>query len=443
MVNIKRIKIVAGMAFMITLYSSRAFAFGIPLLCGDMGNLVASAKVIMSEVMIIKQEVESNLRIIEEIRNGGFAAAGAMIFEKIQNGDYDRFGQSLTNIKNEGKNATENVKARKEMKEREKALIASGMSEKEAKLKAQQEVSAKLEEEKRKRMLAAEGAKMSRGKNAGQKAYDWLKNNKSFTSGASSALRGVESGNIGQIVSGAAGATGGAVGDNAVGNVFTNTANSAGNVVNSAINGDVGGIVGNAAAGAGAGIGDNKVGNIFTNTANSAGQAVNSAINGDIGGAIGHAGQGVGAGVGTGTGSQGLGNMISGVSNVTGGAYNGISNADNFGEAVTGVANSEQINYGLDNIGGGAQQMQDSERAALEAQKKAAEETRAKNQQVFDEYQRQLKEKEEAEKKAAEEQRQRGLEEQKEAAKKECSACRAAKGDSSFECSFQCSMAGM
>lgn len=399
-VNINKIKIVASTALVITLISSKAYAFGIPLLSADLQRLISSIKVTMNEIMIIKQEVESNMRIIKEIKNGGFAAAGAMIFEKIQSGDYDRFGQALTNVKSEGQDMSANIKARKDLKAREEELRKQGMSEKEAQLQAQEEMRKELEQERIKRMQAAEGRKMIRGENAGQKAYNWLKSNEAFTGGTSSALRGVANGNVGQIVGGSLGATGGAVGNNTVGNILGSSSTGAGRAVNSAVNGDIGGVIGNISAGAGAGIG-------------------------------------------AGTGSQGLGNVVSGVGNVAGGVYTGASNADNIGGFVSGIASNGQIGYGLNNISGGTQQMEDAKKAALEAQKKEGEEMRKKNQQAFDEYQKYLKEKEEAEKKAAEEQRLRGIEQVKEDAKKECLSCRKANGEDAFVCSFSCGVAGL
>ena len=118
MVNIRKFNILVGVAFMITFAAPETKAF--PLLCMDNMNLVQSAKVTMQEIMIIKQEVESNLRIVDEIRNGGFAAAGAMIFDKIQNGDYDRFGKALSNVKSNAESMAHNVAMREERAEMER-----------------------------------------------------------------------------------------------------------------------------------------------------------------------------------------------------------------------------------------------------------------------------------------------------------------------------------
>ncbi|MBR1601608.1 MAG: cell envelope integrity protein TolA [Alphaproteobacteria bacterium] len=236
MVNINRFKILTGVAFMITLAVSDAKAF--PLLCSDPSRLVASARVTMQEIMIIKQEVESNLKIIEEIRNGGFAAAGAMIFNKIQNGDYDRFGKALSNVKTNAQDMSVNVADREWKAKREEELRNSGMSAKEAKAKAQQEAAERMQAYEEAQNQARERAKAERGSNAFTNSYNWLKNNQSFTSGASNALTGVANGNWGQALNGAAGATGGAVGSEGVGNTIGSIGNIGVGVYDSISNGD-------------------------------------------------------------------------------------------------------------------------------------------------------------------------------------------------------------
>lgn len=355
MVNIKRFNILAGVAFMITFAAPDARAF--PLLCSDPARLVASARVTMQEIMIIKQEVESNLRIIEEIRNGGFAAAGAMIFTKIQNGDYDRFGKALSNVKTNAKDMATNVAEREWRAKREEELRNSGMSKKEAKAKAQQEAAERMAIYQQAQEEARLKAKEERGSNAFTNSYNWLKNNKSFTSGASSALTGLSNGNWGQALSGAAGATGGALNSN----------------------------------------GDTKLGNIFNDAAGSAGNALNSAINGDWGNAFNAAADGTGAAVGGATGSQGIGNAIGAIGDMGAGAYDAISNGDGFGGTVNNLVNNSQINSGLSGLKSGYNQLQEereaARKAAEEERKKQAEETRKRLEESIEQRKKQMNQK--------------------------------------------------
>ena len=355
MVNIKRFNILAGVAFMITFAAPDARAF--PLLCSDPSRLVASARVTMQEIMIIKQEVESNLRIIEEIRNGGFAAAGAMIFNKIQNGDYDRFGKALSNVKTNAQDMATNVAEREWRAKREEELRNSGMSEKEAKAKAQQEAAERMAIYQQAQEEARLKAKEERGSNAFTNSYNWLKNNQSFTSGASSALTGVSNGNWGQALSGAAGATGGALNSN----------------------------------------GDTTLGNIFNDASGSAGNALNSAINGDWGNAFNAAADGTGAAVGGATGSQGIGNAIGAIGDMGSGAYDAISNGDGFGGTVNNLLNNGQINSGLSGLESGYNQSQEereaARKAAEEEAKRQAEETRKRLEESNEQRNKQMNQK--------------------------------------------------
>lgn len=402
MVGMSKNKFAIGLAFMITMASSEAHAFGIPLLCMDIKRLISSVRVTMQQVMIIKQEIDSNMRIIKEIQNGGFAAAGAMIFDKIQNGDYDRFGQALSTMKEEGQDMAANAKSQKAYKAAEEEAKKKGLDEKSVKAAAEQARNEELERAKQERIKKNEEAKANRGSNAFKNSYDWLKNNSGVTEGASSALRGLDSGNWGQALSGAAGATGGAI-------------NSGG---------------------------ESTVGNVFNDASYGAGNALNSALSGDWGNAFNSAAQGAGSAVG-GSGSQGLGTAIGAAGAVGSGVYDVAGSGGNLGETISNIANNGQINSGLAGLESGYGQMQDENKAAAEAQRKQAEEIREKNQKAFDEYMNSLKEKEAAEKKATEEKTQKMLEDQKAEAKKECQACRASKGQNAFECSFKCGIAGM
>lgn len=353
MVNLKKVKLLASTAFMITLATSQVQAF--PLLCSDPSRLVASARVTMQEVMIIKQEIESNMQIVTLIANGGFAQAGAMIFNKIQSGEYDRFGKSLSNVKSNTLSMAQNVKEREERAKREKELRAQGMSEKLAKEKARQESAERLAKAQQERERAAEEAKANRGSNMFNNSYNWLKDNKTFTSGASNALNGVANGNWGQTLSGATNATGGALNSN----------------------------------------GDTTLGNIFNNASSGAGNALNSALDGNWGNVI-NSGAGVTGNVISGaTGSEGTGNTIGSLGGIAAGTYNTFDNSGSAGETISGLFNNRDIQSGLSGVQNGYNQTQTENANALaaqeEADRQAAEELKKSMNEAGKQMQAQLK----------------------------------------------------
>ena len=381
MVKIGKNKMAIGLAFMITLASSKAYAFGIPLLSADMKRLIDSARMILQQVMIIKQEIDSNLAIIKEIQNGGFAAAGAMIFEKIQNGDYDRFGNALSTVKNESQDMAANVQAAEIRKDIEKKKLAAGASKEEAKAYAQQETARRLQEAKEAREKARLAAKEARGENAFNKSYDWLKKNSGVTSGASNALRGVDNGNWGQALAGAA------------------------NVTGSSINSG----------------GESKLGNIFNDSSYGAGSALNSALSGDWTGAFNDAAHGAGNAAGNATGSQGFGNTIGGLGSLGAGVVDTIGEGGNMGDVIYNATNNSDINSGLGELSEGYGGLQEESKAAAEAQKEAQKKWAEEKKKELDEMAKQ------------EEQR---LKQEKQ---KQCQECMKKNGDSALGCMSYCS----
>lgn len=232
-----KVLLLAGFTAVSAVPAAEAF----PLLCSDPSRLAASLRVSMQDAQIIYTEVMSNYAIIKEIQNGGFASAGAAVFGKIQNGDYDRFGNSLASSLKEGKSMSDNV-AKRENK------VAEEVAERNAK------TAAALKEAKAESDAATEAAKNERGKNAFSNAYNWLKNNRSFTSGASNALNGISNGDWGSALSGAAGATGSALGGSA-GDIVSGASDNAGNALDNILRGDYGNAAGELAGGTGDALG--------------------------------------------------------------------------------------------------------------------------------------------------------------------------------------------
>lgn len=204
-INAKNIRHAFSAAFVITLLSSGAHAF--PLLCSDPSRLAAAFQQNMHEVQMLKQEIESNLLIIKQIQNGGYAAAGAMLFGKIQNGDYDRFGKSLSTLRDNSQSMVQNVKDRKAVSEREQELIEQGLDARLAQAKARQEAA--------EREAKRQAAKAQRGNNVFQSSFEWLERNR-VAGSVEGALRGVDSGNRNQILDGIFGAVGNTAGNDSV-----------------------------------------------------------------------------------------------------------------------------------------------------------------------------------------------------------------------------------
>lgn len=138
---------------------NKAEAFPLPTL--DISRITTAVQNTMHAVQEIKQEIESNLRIIQEIQNGGFMAAAGDLFGKIQNGDYDRFGQNLKAIRSNTKDISDKFGSAKFQNEQMKQYQAEGLSRAAAKEKAAQDAAA-----------AKEVMEQERAKQAYEKAKD-------------------------------------------------------------------------------------------------------------------------------------------------------------------------------------------------------------------------------------------------------------------------------
>ena len=173
-------------------------AWSFPLPTNDFQRIASSVQVGMQQVMQIKQEIESNLNIIKEIQNGGYAAAAGDLFAKIQNGDYDRFGDNLKGLKSSTYDATHSAQKVKERKEKEEA-------DRQAKEKAELE---KQKAAKEKGDAAAEESHKSFFK----RGYNWIKDNRLVTDSALGAVNAANNNDWSNVVNDAARSAGGAIG---------------------------------------------------------------------------------------------------------------------------------------------------------------------------------------------------------------------------------------
>ena len=226
-----RMGLITILILVIISIAGKSWAF--PLPTADIKRIGSSIQVTMQQVMQIKQEIESNLHIIEEIQNGGYAAAAGDLFAKIQNGDYDRFGDNLKGLKSSTYDATHSAQKVKERKEKEEA------DRKERERKA-------LEKEKEAKEKGDAVAEKTH-KSFFNRAYNWVKDNRLVTDSALGAVNAAKDGDWSNVVNDAARSAGGAVGG---GN--GNEISSLGGIVSSGMD-----IVGNS----------NDLGEIITNTA--------------------------------------------------------------------------------------------------------------------------------------------------------------------------------
>lgn len=119
--QLNKLMIIALTGMMLTTAPKKAEAL-IPLPSFDFTRISENVKKTINQVMEIKAEIDSNLMILREIQNGGFAAAAGMLFAKIENGDYDRLGGNIKGLKESmdvnAEEAKGAVAARKECKKK-------------------------------------------------------------------------------------------------------------------------------------------------------------------------------------------------------------------------------------------------------------------------------------------------------------------------------------
>ena len=84
-------------SLLIYMWSSVCMAYPLPTV--DWKRLGDSAKQASQIAKQVQIEVQSNLNIIRQIQNGGYAAAAGELFGKIERGDYDRYGKMYADSK--------------------------------------------------------------------------------------------------------------------------------------------------------------------------------------------------------------------------------------------------------------------------------------------------------------------------------------------------------
>lgn len=191
-----RMGLITVLVLVIISVAGKAWAF--PLPTADIKRIGSSIQVTMQQVMQIKQEIESNIHIIEEAANGGYATAANDLFTKVQNGDYDRFGDNLKGLKTSTYDATHSAQKVKERKEKEAADRQAKEQAELAKQKAAKEKGDKEAEKTHESFL--------------KKSYNWIKGNRLATDSAFDAYNAAKDGDWDDVVNDAAKSAGGVVG---------------------------------------------------------------------------------------------------------------------------------------------------------------------------------------------------------------------------------------
>ena len=311
-VDLKKCRFVATLAIMITFCAEKAMAFPLPTF--DLKRIASGLIEAYYQVMEIKQEVDSNLRTIKEIVNGGYGAAAKDLFTSLKDGDFDRFGNSLYSMKSYAKQEALNFQTYVDQRQRAKELRSQGVAADVAKEQAKLEGSAKRVaiDNARKQAIrerdcyangncsgldddTAQRIRNMREKegNFMQSSYDWLRENRTVTESAISEIDAIENENYGDMLGSALKGAGGAVNNETLGNIFTSSAES--------------------------------------------GDALNSVLSGDYGSALSHVGSAVGESIGSAGNEDNnlerIGNAVSGASHNTGNMYDSIMSGD-WGEAT-------------------------------------------------------------------------------------------------------------
>ncbi len=167
--NVNTTKIWAGslLGLCLAFYSHVSMAFPLPTM--DMGRLAQSAKTVKLQIDDIKQEIDSNMHIIKQIQNGGYAAAAKELFGKIQNGEYDRYGSMVSNLGATLGDAAIEAQAAAAKDEERKALNQK-LAEREAARKDKEKKAAEAKAA-QKQAENVTNAKQS----AWKKAFNWVK----------------------------------------------------------------------------------------------------------------------------------------------------------------------------------------------------------------------------------------------------------------------------
>lgn len=196
----KNLKFIAVLAFMIAFGSGRAEAF-INFDIERVGSAILNG---LQQGLQIKNEFDSYMAMAKEAQERGYAQTAQDLFGKMQNGDFDRFGDELAGLRESALDATQSAQAVEERKAKE-----------EADRKAQMEAQLRAEEAARKEAEGESKAAHSKAKAKEpfwKKTYNWLKNNSSTTDAGFNTLDNIKNGDAVNAVRNAADGAGGVVG---------------------------------------------------------------------------------------------------------------------------------------------------------------------------------------------------------------------------------------
>lgn len=163
-------------SLLIYMWSSVCQAYPLPTV--DWKRLGDSAKQASQIAKQVQIEIQSNMNIIKQIQNGGYAAAAGELFGKIENGDYDRYGKMFADSKQVLKDGADATKKKKE----EDAKIKQENQEKAA--ETAEKTAKDIEEAKEKADAAQKANNEKAKKSKWSQAYSWVKKYGRSTSNA-------------------------------------------------------------------------------------------------------------------------------------------------------------------------------------------------------------------------------------------------------------------
>jgi len=161
-------------------FAGKAYAFPLPTM--DVKQAVQSVEDISNQIQEIKQQIESNLQTAMQIANEGYAAAANDLFSKISATGLDRFGNNISSLVDGAKSSLKEVQDTINKQKEEIAMRASGMM---SELAKQQEIleragaQAMAIRDLAEREVAKQLDEVEKQKSNFNRAYNWLKGNRS------------------------------------------------------------------------------------------------------------------------------------------------------------------------------------------------------------------------------------------------------------------------
>lgn len=223
----RKFGLISVLAIVIALASGRAEAF--PVVWSDIERILTEGLNAIQQGYKIKNEIDENMALVKEAQERGYSWAAQDLFRKVQNGDFDRFGNELSGLKGSAFNATHSAKAVQDRKEQMEKMLQAEET--------------------------AGNNNSKSNEQFGKKIYKWLENNRAATDAGFNAFDNIKNGDVANAVRNATGGAESALGENGqglgtlgnIGGATTDIINNSGNLgdaaSNAATNGELRGAI--------------------------------------------------------------------------------------------------------------------------------------------------------------------------------------------------------